>query len=177
LLKALKRRGVNAFSAKDLGKLGLTDDQQLEVAFENQAVIFTYDADFLRMAMSKPHLGIIYVHQQKLSIGECIKRLKIIAETKSAQEIQTKSSSCRAIKNQPVLINGKIQKIFFRVLISCQSARVYLDPNSSSLQKPIGGRLKALRGRVLLEFFQAISKLKLSTYGLYASTSSRIIPK
>jgi hypothetical protein len=40
------------------------------------------------MALSKPHLGIIYVHQQKLTIGECIKRLKIIAETKSAQEME-----------------------------------------------------------------------------------------
>jgi hypothetical protein len=53
-----------------------------------QAVIFTHDADFLRLALDKPHLGIIYVHQQKLTIGECIKRLKIIVETKSAQEME-----------------------------------------------------------------------------------------
>ena len=87
-MEGLKRRGINAFSAKDLGKLGLTDEEQLKVAVQNQAVIFTYDADFLRIAINKPHLGIIYVHQQKLTIGECIKRLKIIAETITPQEMQ-----------------------------------------------------------------------------------------
>ena len=90
IVEGLKRRGVNAFSAKDLGKLGLTDEEQLEVAVQNQAVIFTHDADFLRIALDKPHLGIIYVHQQKLTIGECIKRLRIIAQTKSMQEMQNK---------------------------------------------------------------------------------------
>ena len=76
------------FSAKDLGKLGLTDEDQLKVAVENQAVIFTHDADFLRIALNKPHLGIIYVHQQKLTIGECIKKLKIIVETRTMQELE-----------------------------------------------------------------------------------------
>lgn len=28
IVEGLKRRGVNAFSAKDLGKLGLTDEEQ-----------------------------------------------------------------------------------------------------------------------------------------------------
>jgi predicted nuclease of predicted toxin-antitoxin system len=87
IVEGLKRRGVNIVSAKDLGTLGLTDEEQLAVAFEHQAVIFTCDADFLRMALSRPHLGIIYVHQQKLSIGECIRRLKIVAAMKSAQEM------------------------------------------------------------------------------------------
>ena len=88
IVEGLKRRGVNVFSAKDLGKLGLTDEEQLKVAVENHAVIFTHDADFLWMALDKHYLGIIYVHQQKLTIGECIKRLKIIAETKTAQEME-----------------------------------------------------------------------------------------
>jgi predicted nuclease of predicted toxin-antitoxin system len=87
IVEGLKRRGVNIFSAKDLQKLGLTDDEQLEVAVEYHAVIFTCDADFLRLALSRPHLGIIYVHQQKLTIGECIKRLKTIVQTMSAQEM------------------------------------------------------------------------------------------
>jgi len=71
-----------------LGKLGLTDEEQLKVAVQNQAVIFTHDADFLRIALNKPHLGIIYVHQRKLTIGECIKRLRIIVETKTMKEME-----------------------------------------------------------------------------------------
>jgi predicted nuclease of predicted toxin-antitoxin system len=88
IIEGLKRRGVNAFSAKDLGKLGQTDEEQLNTAIQNQAVIFTHDVDFLRMAVHKNHPGIIYVHQQKLTIGEVIIRLKIIAETKKPKETQ-----------------------------------------------------------------------------------------
>jgi len=40
------------------------------------------------MAITKGHLGIIYVHQQKLSIGDCIKRLKLIAETRTQKEME-----------------------------------------------------------------------------------------
>jgi predicted nuclease of predicted toxin-antitoxin system len=88
IVEGLKRRGVNAFSAKDLGKLGLTDEEQLKTAIQNQAAIFTHDVDFIKTAINKKHLGIIYVHQQKLTIGECIKKLKFIAETKTAEEMQ-----------------------------------------------------------------------------------------
>ncbi len=65
----------------------MTDEAQLAVAVELGAVIFTCDTDFIRIALSTHHLGVIYVHQQKLTVGECIKRLKIIAETKSAQDM------------------------------------------------------------------------------------------
>jgi predicted nuclease of predicted toxin-antitoxin system len=88
--EGLKRRGIVAFSVKDLGKLGLTDEQQLEIATLNKAAIFTHDADFLRMASRKEHLGIIYVHQRKFSVGECVKKLKVIAETTKQEEIRNK---------------------------------------------------------------------------------------
>ena len=87
IVEGLKRHGVEAFSAKDIGKLGLTDEQQLETAIQEQAVIFTHDVDFLKLAIHKNHPGIIYVHQQKLTIGEIIKRIKIIAETKTPEEM------------------------------------------------------------------------------------------
>jgi len=86
----LKRHGVEAFSARDIDKLGLTDEEQIEVATENQAVIFTHDVDFLRVAVQRQHLGVIYVHQQKLSVGECIRRLKAIAETKALKEMRNR---------------------------------------------------------------------------------------
>jgi predicted nuclease of predicted toxin-antitoxin system len=88
IVEGLKRRGVNAFSARDLGKLGQTDEEQLKTANQNQAVIFTHDVDFIKIAINKNHSGIIYVHQQKLTIGECIKRLKTVTETKTPQELQ-----------------------------------------------------------------------------------------
>jgi predicted nuclease of predicted toxin-antitoxin system len=88
--EGLRRRGVTAFSAKDLGKQGMTDEEQLKTAIKNKAVIFTNDADFLRIAATNNHFGVIYVHQRKLSVGECIKRLKVIAETGRREEMRNK---------------------------------------------------------------------------------------
>ncbi len=78
------------FSARDLDKLGMSDEEQLETAIHLRAAIFTHDVDFLRIAARKNHLGIIYVHQRKLSIGECVKRLKVIAETTQPEKIRNK---------------------------------------------------------------------------------------
>jgi len=81
---------VTAFSAKDLGKQGMTDEEQLKIAIKKKAVIFTNDADFLRIAADNNHFGVVYVHQRKLSVGECIKRLKVIAETGREDEMRNK---------------------------------------------------------------------------------------
>lgn len=83
IAEGLKRRGVDAFSARDLGKLGLTDEEQLIFAKDKGAAIFTHDADFLRLAVKwidegKSHHGIIYSSQKTHSVGECIRRLKIL---------------------------------------------------------------------------------------------------
>ena len=73
--------------------MGLTDPQQLEYAINNQVVLFTHDADFLRLAQEyrsqiNLHWGIIYVHQDKLSIGECIRRIKELADVFEPNEFQ-----------------------------------------------------------------------------------------
>lgn len=92
IVEGLKRRGVEVWSAIDKGKLGLSDEEQLRYALEENAVIFTHDDDFLGMAAESgiEHFGIIYVHQQHLSIGECIRRLKAIVETMSPEEIHNR---------------------------------------------------------------------------------------
>ena len=76
----LRRRGVDAWSARDAGNLGWSDEQQLEYAGRERAVVFTSDPDFLALAAEwsqkgKEHYGIIFAHQQKYGIGECIRRL------------------------------------------------------------------------------------------------------
>lgn len=90
IAEGLKRRGVQAWSARDAGNLGLTDKEQLEYVARGKAVIFTHDDDFLSMVAKsdQEHYGVIYVHQQKLSVGECIRRLKNLAETRSVMDIK-----------------------------------------------------------------------------------------
>lgn len=84
IAQGLQRRGVDAFSARERGKLGLTDEEQLIFAREEKATIFTHDADFLRIAArwvdeGRTHCGVIYCHQTAYGIGDCIRNLKILA--------------------------------------------------------------------------------------------------
>jgi hypothetical protein len=81
----LRRRGVTAISARDAGNLRLTDEEQLVYASSQRMVLFTHDEDFLKLAgqfmvAQRDHWGIVYVHQDKLSLGECIYRLYELAE-------------------------------------------------------------------------------------------------
>lgn len=88
--EGLKRRGVDAWSAYEAGNAGLTDEEQLAYAYKEQAAIFTHDDDFLRLAAEgeREHYGVVYAHQQWYSLGECIRRLKALAETHAREELK-----------------------------------------------------------------------------------------
>lgn len=85
--EGLKRRGVNALSARDVGNLGLSDEEQLIYATKEDLVIVTHDDDFLSMAMDIKHKGIIYVHQEKYGVGDLIRRLKLLWEIAQLKEM------------------------------------------------------------------------------------------
>jgi len=76
--KGLKRRGVKVTTARDTGNLGLSDEDQLKYARKNGLVIITHDDDFLSLAVDFEHKGIVFVHQQKYSIGDLIRNLKLL---------------------------------------------------------------------------------------------------
>ncbi len=75
--EGLKRRGVKVITAKDVKNLGLSDEEQLEYAKRENLIIVTHDDDFLSLAMNCEHKGIVFVHQQKYSIGDLIRNLKL----------------------------------------------------------------------------------------------------
>ena len=76
--EGLKRRGVKVITAKDARNLGLSDEEQIEYARQKGMVIVTHDDDFLSLAMEFEHKGIVFVHQQKYSIGDLIRNLKLL---------------------------------------------------------------------------------------------------
>jgi len=90
IAEGLKRRGVQAWSAKDTENLGLTDVEQIQYATEEEATIFTHDDDFLSLVAEsdREHRGIIYVHQQKLSTGDCIRRIKALVQIKTPEDMK-----------------------------------------------------------------------------------------
>ncbi len=90
--EGLKRRGVDTLSARDVGNLGLSDDEQLIYAGDNKAVLFTHDTDFLRLAVKwieqgKSHYGVVYCHQKDYGIGECIRRLRLLTTILTAEDM------------------------------------------------------------------------------------------
>jgi hypothetical protein len=92
IAEGLKRRGVGAFSARDTGNLGLTDEEQLVYAGKEKAAIFTHDTDFLRigarwMEERTAHHGIIYCHPKSYSIGECLRKLRVLTSVLTAEDM------------------------------------------------------------------------------------------
>jgi hypothetical protein len=93
IAKGLQRHGVEAWSARDVGNQGWSDEEQLAYASREHAVIFTRDDDFLRIARQwaregKEHWGIIYTPGEKYGIGERLRRLLEEALLWEAEEMR-----------------------------------------------------------------------------------------
>jgi len=92
IAEGLKRRGVDAFSARDAGNLGLTDEEQLIHASKEKVTIFTHDTDFLKISTrwmdeGRTHQGIIYCHQKRYSIGECVRKLRKLTAVLASEDM------------------------------------------------------------------------------------------
>jgi predicted nuclease of predicted toxin-antitoxin system len=86
--EGLKRRGVMVITARETGNLGLSDEEQLKYARRKGFVIITHDDDFLSLAMDFEHEGIVFVHQQKYSIGDLIRNLKLLWDVVEQKEMK-----------------------------------------------------------------------------------------
>ena len=87
---------MEAWSAHEVGNQGLTDEEQLIYAIEHQAAIFTHDDDFLSLASlyakeNKTHYGVIYAHPLRVTIGNCIRGIKIIVDMITPEEMMNQT--------------------------------------------------------------------------------------
>jgi hypothetical protein len=70
------------------GLLGATDLAQLELTASAGRVLVTHDDDFLRLhAQGMAHAGIAYCQQQSMSVGEMLRRLILIHDLLSPEEM------------------------------------------------------------------------------------------
>lgn len=95
IAEGLKRRGIKAFSANEKGMIGVSDIAHFKYASAMKAVIFTHDHHFLKIGKELVegggnHWGVIFVEMNKLSVGECIKRLTLYAEILSPEEMKNR---------------------------------------------------------------------------------------
>jgi predicted nuclease of predicted toxin-antitoxin system len=92
VIRGLRQRGIDVLSVPEAGMMGASDAAHLAFAFESGRVIFTQDADFLRLATSGVHhFGIVYAAQHT-SIGDIIRGLvqtrRVLPAEEMAMEIE-----------------------------------------------------------------------------------------
>ena len=84
----LSRRGIDRVTVQQLGMRSALDTLILEAAAQQKRVVYTNDADFLRHhAFGLDHSGIIYHHILDYSVGEAIRRVSLICEMFSSEEM------------------------------------------------------------------------------------------
>jgi uncharacterized protein with PIN domain len=83
----LRRRGVDVLTAPEAGLHPAADEDHLALAVQQGRVIFTQDADFLRMhATGVHHCGLIYAPQHT-PIGQILRGLMLIYEVLSPEDM------------------------------------------------------------------------------------------
>lgn len=81
----LRRRGIDVLTAEADGASRLDDSGLLDRATKLGRVLFSQDHDLLREAARRqetgePFAGVIYAHQLKATIRQCIDGLELIAK-------------------------------------------------------------------------------------------------
>ena len=94
LVSGLRARGVDVATVLEEGMSEKDDIDQLEHATQKGRAIYTFNVGHFYqlhteyVAQSKSHAGIIVVYRQRYSIGEQIRRLSNLINTKSAEEMR-----------------------------------------------------------------------------------------
>jgi hypothetical protein len=85
------RRGIDVTTTVEAGLLHTTDEEQLAYATSEGRVLFTQDADFLRLdAAGVVHTGIAFCHAGSRPVGEIIRRLTLIWEIYEPEEMESR---------------------------------------------------------------------------------------
>ncbi|MCY3019069.1 MAG: DUF5615 family PIN-like protein [Planctomycetota bacterium] len=86
---ALQRYGIDVTTSQEAGLLHRPDGEQWAFAIRHDRVLVTHDADFLRLARRQPlHSGVAYCAMSARSIGEIIRRLIVIHDTRAPEEMK-----------------------------------------------------------------------------------------
>ena len=89
---ALRIRSVDVLTAQGDNR-GATDDSVLlDRAIELGRVMFSFDADMLRHTTARQQrgdsfAGLVFAHPTRISVGECIRDIEIIAKTGDPEDL------------------------------------------------------------------------------------------
>jgi predicted nuclease of predicted toxin-antitoxin system len=88
---ALRLRMIDVLTAQEDGAAQLDDDRLLQRATELGRILVSQDKDLLgegmrRLKQDKPFPGIVYAHQLRVTIGQMVEDLELIAQATSPEE-------------------------------------------------------------------------------------------
>ena len=89
--RALRRCDVDVITAQQDERSRLSDPELLDRAEALGRIVFTRDSDFLSEAVRRQRNGIafatvVYAHQRRVSIGECVRDLELIVKASEPGE-------------------------------------------------------------------------------------------
>ena len=92
IIAGLRLRGVDVLTAREDAHHEVADPLVLDRAMELERVVFTQDEDFLRDAARRqergvPFYGVIYAHQDRVSVDRCIEDLQQIVEMEELENL------------------------------------------------------------------------------------------
>jgi len=89
IVEGLRRRGLNVVTVQEIGLSSEEDKTIMDRARKEGRIIYTRDADFLRLHWAgHQHVGILYHHPLAYSIGEAIRKITLTCEVLSAKEME-----------------------------------------------------------------------------------------
>jgi predicted nuclease of predicted toxin-antitoxin system len=87
VIRGLRQRGIDVLTVPEAGMMAASDAEHLALAYSPGLVVFTQDADFLRLATSgAEHAGIVYA-AQNTAIGDIVRGLVLIHQVLSTEEM------------------------------------------------------------------------------------------
>lgn len=92
ITNGLRVRGVDIITTLEDGTTEVDDPELLDRASELERVLFTRDYNLLQEATRRQRTGtsfygVIYAHQLRVSIGDCIRDLEIIAKAGEPEDL------------------------------------------------------------------------------------------
>jgi len=92
ITRGLRSRGVDVLRSQDDGTDEFSDADLLDRATALGRAVFSRDEDFLaesshRQRIGAPFAGVIYAHQLKVTIGQCVEELELIAKVYEPEEM------------------------------------------------------------------------------------------
>lgn len=91
ITKELRLQGIDVLTAQEDGGRTLTDAELLSRASGLGRIVVSFDTDLLREAARRSETGeafagVIYAHQQDISIGRCVQDLTLLATVEEREE-------------------------------------------------------------------------------------------